>query len=74
MLEAASSSGVDDTVVGVVGVYCPHLTHLDVSYTAVSNRGLECLVLPQVRYYTYIPTDRLVPVCNAVCCYGTFFY
>jgi hypothetical protein len=47
-LEAASSSGVDDTLLGVVGVYCPHLRHLDVSYTAVTNRGLECLVLPQV--------------------------
>jgi hypothetical protein len=48
MLEAASTSGMDDSVLCVVGVYCPALQHLDVSYTPVSNRGIECLVLPQV--------------------------
>jgi len=43
---SVSHSNVDDEGVGVVGVYCSHLLHLDISYTSVSDRGFLTLFSP----------------------------
>ncbi|XP_023340689.1 uncharacterized protein LOC111710787 [Eurytemora carolleeae] len=42
-----SSSNIGDDFLSVVGVYCPNLRALDVSFTSVSDKGVRTLVLQE---------------------------